>query len=113
MQEHCIRISSNICFGYLLESPHGGDTNKNTKHIFYEELRIKQGFPNISFCLLRSLYNSKFIIVATSGNKCCRCNESSLFVAGTVSSSMKTVRFPQRRFKTFIPIPPLRQKTFM
>ena len=33
--------------------------------MFYEEIRIKQGFSNISFCPLRILYNSKFIIMAT------------------------------------------------
>ena len=34
--------------------------------MFYEEIRIKQGLSNISFCPLRILYNSKFIIIATS-----------------------------------------------
>ena len=46
MQEHCIRISSNICFGYLLELPHWGNSNKYPKYMFYEEVRIKQGFFN-------------------------------------------------------------------
>ena len=34
--------------------------------MFYEELRIKQILPYISFCLLRILYNRKFILMATS-----------------------------------------------
>ena len=34
--------------------------------MFYEEIRIKQGLSYISFCPLRILYNSKFIIMATS-----------------------------------------------
>ena len=34
--------------------------------MFYEEIRIKQGFSYISFCLLRILYNSEFILMATS-----------------------------------------------
>ena len=65
MQEYYIKISSNICFGYLLESPYWGDSNKYTKHIFYEEIRIKQGPSYISFCPLRILYNSKIILIAT------------------------------------------------
>ena len=58
--------SSNMCFGYLLESPHSGDSNKCPKEIFYEEIRIKQGLSHISLCPLRILYNSKFILMATS-----------------------------------------------
>ena len=42
-----------------------GDSNKNPKHMFYEEIRIKQGLSYISFCPLRITYNSKFIIMAT------------------------------------------------
>ena len=65
MQGYCIKTSSNICFGYLLELPHWGDSNKYPKHMFYEEIRIKQGCY-ISFCPLRILYNSKFMLMATS-----------------------------------------------
>ena len=50
MQEYRIKTSSNICFGYLLESPH---SNKYSKRNFYEEIRIKQGLSYISFCPLR------------------------------------------------------------
>ena len=60
MQEYCIETSINIRFGYLLESPHRGDSNKYPKHMFYKEIRY------IPFCPLRILYNSKFILMATS-----------------------------------------------
>ena len=38
MQKHCIIYSSSICFGYLLESPQRGDSNKYPKHMFYEDI---------------------------------------------------------------------------
>ena len=67
MRKHCIKSSStsNICFGYLLELPQRGNSNKYPKHMFYEEIRIKQGLSYISFCSLKILYDSKFIIMAT------------------------------------------------
>ena len=43
MQKHCIKSSSNICFEYLLESSQRGNSNTYLKHMFYEEIRIKQG----------------------------------------------------------------------
>ena len=64
-KKHCIKSSSNICFGYLLESPQRGDSNKYPKHMFYKEIRIIQGFSYVSFCPLRILDNNKFIIMAT------------------------------------------------
>ena len=66
MQKYCIKTSNNICFGYLLESAQWGNSNKCPKHTFCEDIRIKQGFSNISFCPVRILYNSKFIWMATS-----------------------------------------------
>ena len=39
---------------------------KYPKHIYCEEIRIKQGICCISFCSLRILYNSKFILLAIS-----------------------------------------------
>ena len=66
MKEYCIKSSSNICFGYLLEPPHWGDSNKYPNYMFYEEIRIKQGLSDVSVCPLRILYNSKFIAMATS-----------------------------------------------
>ena len=59
------KSSSNICFGYLLELPQRGDSNKYPKHMFYEEIRIKQGLSYMSVCPLRILYNNKSIIMAT------------------------------------------------
>ena len=80
MQKHCRISSSIICFGNLLESPQRGDSNKYPKHMLYEEIRLKQGLSYISFCPLRILHNSKFIIMATFiWNKCCLCNEGSLY----------------------------------
>ena len=64
-KKHCIKSSSNICFGFLLESPQRGVSNKYPKHMFYEKVRIKQGLSDMSFCPLRILYNSKFIIMET------------------------------------------------
>ena len=64
MQDYCMK--SNICFGYLLESPQGGDSNKYPKQMFNEKIKIKQSLSYISFCPLRILYNSKFISMATS-----------------------------------------------
>ena len=64
-KKHCIKSLSIICLGYLLESHQRGNSNKYPKHMFYEEIKIKQGFSYISFCPLRILYNSKFIIMAT------------------------------------------------
>ena len=63
---YCIKTSSNLCFGYLLELPHWGNSNKYSKHMFYEEIIMKQGLCYISFCPLRLLYNRKFILMATS-----------------------------------------------
>ena len=42
-----------------------GDSNKYPKYIFCGEIAIKQGFSYILFCPLRTLYNSKFVIMAT------------------------------------------------
>ena len=65
--KHCIKSSSNICFGYLLELPQRENCPReailtNIQNMFYEEIRIKHGIP---FCPLRILYNSEFIIMAT------------------------------------------------
>ena len=76
MQEYCIKTSSNIYFGYLLESPQRGDSNKYPKHMFYEKIRMKQGLSYISFCPLRILYKSNGNIF---WKKCCLCNEGSLY----------------------------------
>ena len=56
----------NIYFGYVLESPQWGDSNKYPKHMYYEKIRINHGLSYILFCQLKILYISKFIITATS-----------------------------------------------
>ena len=48
MQKHCIKTSSNIYFGYLLESPKLGDSNKYPEHMFYEGINTKQDLIYIS-----------------------------------------------------------------
>ena len=79
MQEYYFKTPSNICFGYLLESPHRGDFNKYPKHIFYEEIRIKQGMYiilSIKDYLQQKIHFNGNIF----WNKCCRCNEGSPYV---------------------------------
>ena len=66
VQGHCIKTSSNIFFGYLLESPRWGDSYKYPKHTFYEKMIIKQDLSYISFCPLRPLFYRKFLFKATS-----------------------------------------------
>ena len=39
---------------------------KYPKHMFYEEIRMKQGLLFILFCPIRILYNSIFILMATA-----------------------------------------------
>ena len=50
-----------ICYNCLIEA-----ILTNIQNMFYEEIKIKQGPSYISFCPLRILYNSKFILMATS-----------------------------------------------
>ena len=50
----------------MLESSHQENANKHPKHMFCEETRTKQCLSYISFCALNILYNSKFILMATS-----------------------------------------------
>ena len=56
--------SINICFGYLLQSPHSSDSIKYPEHMFYEGIRIKQGILYVMS--LRILYNSKSVLMTTS-----------------------------------------------
>ena len=53
-------------FWIFVRIAHRGDSNKYPKQTFYREIRIKYGVCCISFCSLRILYNSKFILMATS-----------------------------------------------
>ena len=75
MQEYCIPYLKNICFGYLLDSPQWGDSNKyskhmtlclksikynilwgdsnkSPKHMFYEEIQTKLDLSYIPICSL-------------------------------------------------------------
>ena len=72
MQEYSIKTSSNICYEYLLDSHHWGDSNKYPKHMFYEEIRLKQGLRIILSLQQKIHFNGNIF-----GNKCCRCNEGS------------------------------------
>ena len=76
----------NICFGYLLEWPQWGDSDKYPKHTYYGKIRINHGLSYISFCPLRILYNSKFIIMATSfGTNAVVVTRVPVYVSGCLS----------------------------
>ena len=47
------------CYSCLIEH-----SNQHIKQVFYGEIRIKKNISYISFCSLRILYNSKFILMA-------------------------------------------------
>ena len=65
----------------MFESPQGGDSNKYSKYMFYEEIRPKQDLSYISIYPFSILYNSIFILKGNVfWNKCCRCNEGSLYL---------------------------------
>ena len=73
--KHCIKSSSNICC----------DSNKYPKHMFYEEIRIKQGlFLPVILSIKDSLQRQINYNGNVFGNKCCRCNEGSLYFGGTL-----------------------------
>ena len=62
------------CFGYLLESPRWGDSNKYPKHMFSEEIK-KRSFLHIILSIKASLQQQIHYNGNVFGNKCCRCNE--------------------------------------
>ena len=63
MQEYCIQNFIETCLWYLLD---WSDSYKYIKHMFYEKIRINQDFSFISIWSLSILYNSKFVLIATS-----------------------------------------------
>ena len=63
MQEYCIKTSSNMFWIFVRIDCL---SNKYQKHMFYEEIIIKQDLSHTSFFPLRILYNRKFILMATS-----------------------------------------------
>ena len=73
MQEYCIKIQET----YVLEIC----SNKYLKHMFYKEIRIKQGlFLYIILCIKDSLQQQIYYNGNIFRNKCCRCNEGSLYM---------------------------------
>ena len=80
MQEYCIKTSSNICFGYLLESPHWGDSNKYPKHnVLWGNKNKTRPFLHIILSIKDSLKQQILYNGNIFGNKCC-CNEGSLYL---------------------------------
>ena len=65
-----------------MESPQWGDSNKYRKHMFYVEITIKQDLSYISISVQQQIYFNGNVF----GNKCCRCNEGSLYNFGGGSS---------------------------
>ena len=51
----------NICCGYLLESPHQGDSNKYPQHMFLGVNKGKKAFYHLSYWYVGILYSDKFI----------------------------------------------------
>ena len=68
----CKNIASKLQATYVLEeSPQWGNSNKYPKHMFYEEIIIKQGLYYISFCPLRILLQQQIHFNGNIfGNKC-------------------------------------------
>ena len=59
---YAARLWEDIRFGYLLESPRRGDSNKNTNHLIYK--RTVQKYPLL--VLIKFLYDSEFDFTAKS-----------------------------------------------
>ena len=82
MQEYCIKTSSNICFGYLLESPQWGDSNKYPKYnVLWGSKHKTRHF--LHTCIILSIRDSLQQQIHFIGNifwnKCYRCIEGSLY----------------------------------
>ena len=68
-----------MCFGYLLESPQWGDSNKYPKHTFNEKNKNKSRlFLHIILLIKDSLQQQIDFKDKILGNKWCRCNGGSL-----------------------------------
>ena len=66
------KIFQATCFGYLLELPQTDDSNKYSKDMFCEEMRIKQGlFLPIFLSIKDSLQKQIHYNGNVFGNKCC------------------------------------------
>ena len=79
MQEYCIKTANNICFGYLLESPQWGDSNKYPKHneLWGNKNKTKP-FLHIILSIIDPLQQQIHFNDSIFEKKCCRCNEGSL-----------------------------------
>ena len=52
-----------MCFGYFLDSPHWGNSNKYPRYMFYEEIRIKQ---DLSFLIMKDSLQQQIHLMVTS-----------------------------------------------
>ena len=67
MQEYCIIKFKQLMFWIFVRIAFFEAILTNIQNIvFYEEIKTKHDLSYISFCTLRILYNSKFILMATS-----------------------------------------------
>ena len=67
-------------FGYLLESPNLGDSNKNPKHVLWGNKNNIKPFLHIILLIENSLQHQIHFIGSVFGNTCCRGNEGSLYM---------------------------------
>ena len=78
----CVTISHKLCKNIVfntLKKHQWGDSNKYPKHTFYEEIRIKQYILHISLLIKHSVEHRIHFNGNVFWNKCCRCNEGSLY----------------------------------
>ena len=89
MQEYCIKTSSNIRFGYLLESPYYGDSKKISKtYILWENKNKTRSFLHIILSIKDSLQQQIHFNGNIFGKKCCHCNEGSLYITINTQESL-------------------------
>ena len=77
-------MCQNLCFGYLLELPHWGDSNKYPKHVLLGNENKTWPFLHIYLVIKYSVHVQQGIHFNDNvfGNKCSRCNEDSLYIIG-------------------------------
>ena len=96
MQECCIKTSSKICFGYLLELP---QSNKYPQHtcMFYEVIRIKQILLSIEDYLQQlSHFNGNILgtnAVIVTRVHCIKGTNYQILTSGTLCQT--TARIPE------------------
>ena len=57
----------NVCFGYLLESPHLGDSNKNPKHVLWGNKNNIRPFLHIILLTENSLQHQIILLAVCLG----------------------------------------------